>query len=258
MRRMDARAPDQGLGVTQWRVPVDPVLSPGAVHLWFAPLAQPSERVRELLVHLPPEEVERAAQFRFERDQNEFIVAHAALRMILGSYLRQAPDRIAVDYNPYGKPLLATACGLEFNLSHARGVALVALALNRRIGIDVEFIRDDLALDDLAATFFSPAERRALARLSGAERTRGFYRCWCRKEAYLKAQGLGLNLPLDSFDVLSDETSSRPDLADIESPIDGWSFQEPDIDPAYVCSLATEGSWQTSQHFRWSSGLPLR
>ena len=258
MRRVDACASDQRLGVTQWRVPDAPVLAPGAAHIWLAPLAEPPERVRELLDHLAPDEVTRAAQFRFERDRNEFIVAHAALRMILGSYLRQAPDRIALDYNPYGKPLLARACGLEFNLSHARGVALVALAQDMRIGVDVEFMRDDLALDDLAEAFFSPAEQRALARLSGADRIRAFYRCWCRKEAYLKAQGLGLNLPLDSFDVLSDSASSRPELGDTETSIEGWSFQEPDIEPAFVCSLAIEGSCETSQHFRWSSGFPRR
>lgn len=258
MRRVDACASDQRFGLTQWRVPNAPVLSPGDVHLWLAPLAQPLDRGRDLLAHLPPDEVARADQFRFERDRTEFIVAHAALRMILGCYLSQPPDRIALDHNPYGKPLLARACGLEFNLSHARGVALVALALNRRIGVDVEFIRDDLALDNLADTFFSPAERRALARLSGADRIHGFYRCWCRKEAYLKARGIGLNLPLDSFDILSNEPSSGLNLAETESPIDGWSFQEPDIGPAHVCSLATEGFCETSEHFRWSPGFPRR
>jgi 4'-phosphopantetheinyl transferase len=244
--------------MTEWRVPGAPVLLSGAVHLWFAPLAEPPERVRELLDHLPPDEVARAAQFRFERDRNEFIVAHAALRTVLGSYLNQQPDRIALDRNPYGKPVLARAIGLEFNLSHTRGIALIALALNRRIGVDVEFVRDDLALDDLADTFFSPAERRALAALSGADRIHAFYRCWCRKEAYLKARGLGLNLPLDSFDVLSDEASSGLKPADTESPIDGWSFLESDVGPAHVCSLATEGFCETSEHFHWSSGFPRR
>jgi len=258
MRGMDACASDQRLGMTQWRVPGAPVLSSGAVHLWFAPLAERPERVRELLDHLPPDEAARAAQFRFERDRNEFIVAHAALRTILGSYLNQQPDRIALDCNPYGKPVLARATGLEFNLSHTRGIALVALALNRRIGVDVEFIREDLALDDLADTFFSPAERRALAGHSGADRIHAFYRCWCRKEAYLKARGLGLNLPLDSFDVLSDEASSGLNPAGTESPIDGWSFLESDIGPAHVCCLATEGLCETSKHFRWSSGFPRR
>lgn len=226
-------------------------LALGNVHLWQARLDQSRDCVERLVGYLSAEDIAHAAQFQFERDRDRFIVAHAALRTILGTYLHQPAASIVVSRNIWGKPGLARAHrnnSLDFNLSHSRDVALIALALNKRVGVDVEYLRGDLPIDELSNTFFSPKERKILAALPLEARIVAFFRCWCRKEAYLKARGVGLNVPLDSFDVLADVVGADP-----RTLVVGWSFLEPDIGPNYACTVAGEGICDIGQRFTWSA-----
>ena len=152
------------------------------------------------LAKLSADEAARARRFVFERDRHRFIAAHAALRQVLGQHSGQAGERLRFVAGRFGKPALASA-DLHFNLSHSHGTGLVALSTRDELGVDVEVLRpmpDALAL---AAAYFSPAEQAALAACPAAQRDRAFFVCWTRKEACLKAVGIGLDLATNGFDV---------------------------------------------------------
>jgi 4'-phosphopantetheinyl transferase len=149
---------------------------------------------------LDAQELDRYHRFHFARDRARFAIAHVNVRRILGAYLDQEPERIRFRTNSFGKPELVTeGPHLHFNLSHSRSMALLALSTQSELGIDVEDIRP--IEPEVAESHFSPTELAALSSLEGDAWLSGFYHCWTRKEAILKAEGVGLNLPLHSFDV---------------------------------------------------------
>ena len=133
-------------------------------------------------------ERERAARFHFQKDRDHFVAARGILRLILGHYLDQPPEQLRFSYGPFGKPSLAGEADgqqLQFNVSHARGLALYAFARGRALGIDIEYVRADLAGDEIAERFFSRQEVSALRALPENARTHAFFNCWTRKEAYM-------------------------------------------------------------------------
>ena len=149
-------------------------------------------------------ERERARRFAFERDRHRFVIARGRLRQLLGGRLNVAPDSVQLVYGPRGKPALARAfagSGLRFNVSRSGEVAVYAFAYDREIGVDVEEVRVLPDADAIAAQMFSPRESAAYFALSPRHRPLGFFHCWTRKEAFVKALGDGLYYPLDRFDV---------------------------------------------------------
>lgn len=187
-----------------WPVgPSAPPLSDTAVHLWCASLDLPELAQQSLAALLSAEERSRARTFRFERDRQRWIARRGLLRRLLGRYLGVDPAELRFVYGPRGKPALAAPAVLAFNLSHSGGLALYAVsaASSIRLGVDVELIRSDLAHLPLAKRYFSPAEQAALQALPKSQQLAAFFRCWTRKEAFVKALGEGLSVPLDSFDV---------------------------------------------------------
>jgi len=230
--------------IPAWGAPPDPP-APGDddVHVWRAGLDVTPERARALGATLSPDERARADRFRFEWDRGRSIAARGALRAILARYLDADPRALIFQYNPHGKPALAGVYGdaLRFNLSHAGGLALYAVARGREVGIDVERIADDVEIDALAARFFAPEETRGLAALPPEARRGAFFRCWTRKEAYVKARGLGLALPLDLFAVsVAPGEPARLSWAPEGDPA-RWSLRDLDPDPGYAAALAVEG-----------------
>jgi 4'-phosphopantetheinyl transferase len=155
------------------------------------------------LAKLSADEVARARRFVFERDRHRYIAAHAALRQLLAQHSGQAGERLRFVAGRFGKPAMtsATAGGLHFNLSHSHGIGLVALSARHELGVDIEVIRPMHDALQLAAAYFSPTEQAALAACPEAQRDRAFFVCWTRKEACLKAVGIGLDLALDGFEV---------------------------------------------------------
>jgi len=223
-------------------------LSDNEVHVWRTSLNVPSALVQSLQHTLSPDEVERADRFHFERDHNHFIVARGILRTLLGRYLNISPSQLRFRYNPYGKPELASpSTSLHFNISHSHELALFAFAQNRELGVDVEFMNRDIAYDELAQHTFSRYEVAIVRTLSGDAKRQGFFNCWTRKEAYIKARGMGLSLDLTSFDV-----SLRPDepstlLQSRENPreVTRWRFEALNVGAGYAGALAVEGhDWQ--------------
>lgn len=243
--------------------PETPVIEDEDVHVWRVALDQPEEIRLDLERCLAAGEHERAARFHFQRDRDHFIVARGCLRQILGSYLQAAPDRLNFSYSPYGKPYLtgpSTPDGLQFNLSHSHSLALIAVTRGRQVGVDIEYTGRELADEQIARRFFSVAEVAALLALPRPIQIEAFFTCWTRKEAYIKARGEGLSLPLDQFDVTLAPgqpavlLATRPDAQEVRR----WTLRELEPGPGYAAALAVEGRlgevlcWQLE--YRSSSG----
>ena len=162
------------------------------------------EAVRASAALLSDAERQRAGRFVFDRDRRRFTVARAQLRRMLSARLGLRPESVELVYGAHGKPALAQACGapnLRFNVSHSEDVAVYAFSLGREIGIDIEYVRVIRDIDDIAARFFSRRETETYLALDSGDRPLGFFNCWTRKEAFIKALGDGLCHPLDRFDV---------------------------------------------------------
>jgi 4'-phosphopantetheinyl transferase len=239
---------------TPWSAPPDqPELGPRDIHVWHASLEQPPEIVRSLRSLLSADEIAKADRFRFDKDQRHFTVARGTLRKLLGRYLNISPQEIRFDYSDYGKPSLRDPDGssLKFNLAHSGGIALYAFTMIGEVGVDVEFIRPEFTGDDIARRFFSPAEVSSLGALPDEVRSRAFFNCWSRKEAFIKAKGLGLSLGLDQFDVTLEHDVPVAVLATRwdESEAARWSLKAIDVGADYAGALAIESSdWQASYY----------
>lgn len=199
---------------------------------------------------LSEDERARAARFYFERDRRRFSAGRAALRRILAAYLDRAPADLVFTLGPHGKPALEDS-GLEFNLSHSGGCGLLAVARGRRVGVDVEGIRTDFACEEIARRFFAPAEVEALAASAPAEYATAFFRCWTRKEAYVKARGDGLSLALDRFEVPLEAAATRALASCLDDPSESsrWSLREILPGPGFLGALVVEGDGWTLRTF---------
>ncbi len=194
---------------------------------------------------LSAEERERAARFRFEADADRFAAGRGALRVVLGHWLGLAPEAVRFGSLPNGKPVLAGHAEPQFNVSHSGEWALIAVAHGRRVGVDVERVRDDADSGEIARRYFSANEADALGRLSAEAQPEAFFRCWTRKEAYIKARGDGLSFPLDQFDVAFAPGEPPALLANRVEPeeVGRWSlFDLSAATPGYAVALAVEGA----------------
>lgn len=179
-----------------------PASLPAVIDLWTWWLERPTSEVARLATLLSHDETARALRFVLARDARRYIVARASLRIVLGNRLGVPPDELTFDYNEFGKPHLAPRDSTptpHFNLSHSGPLAMLAICDRFPLGIDVEETKP--LKEDIAGYFFSRRERASLKRLPQNDYLNGFYRCWTRKEAFVKAHGSGLAIALDSFDV---------------------------------------------------------
>ena len=226
------------------------------VHVWRAALDQTSSQIQRFLHNLAADEQARAGRFYFERDRERFIVARGVLRAILGGYLNRAPEGLSFCYSSHGKPALTGESGgdeIRFNVAHSQEVALYAVTRGRQLGIDVERIRFDLSVAEIAERFFSPREVATLRALPAELQRQAFFLCWTRKEAYIKARGQGLSLPLDQFDVSLAPGEPAAVLASQQDPSDAsrWSLQELTPAAGYVAALAVEGHGWRLTCWQW-------
>ncbi len=215
-------------------------LLPDEVHVWRLGLKRPTE---EFLALLDLDEVARANRFHFAKDRNHFVVARGFLRLLLSRYLQADPKQLKFSYGQWGKPALAgefRESRLRFNMSHSHGVALYAVTEGREIGVDVEHERADFAGDDIARRYFSPFEFGVLCELPDDDRVAGFFRCWTRKEAYIKATGRGLSQPLDGFDVTLESAEHVALLRTDDGSHERWKLVDIAVGPGYAGALAVE------------------
>jgi 4'-phosphopantetheinyl transferase len=171
------------------------------VHVWSRGLDVTPHRLEHLASYLSADEHERASRFRFQRDRDRFVSGRGQLRELLGRYLGKPPRKLRFRYSSYGKPALDDSHELRFNVSHSRHRALYAFGLGAEIGVDVELLRPEAMDGRVAERFFAPREVEALRQLPATLQVLGFLTCWTRKEAFIKARGEGLSLPLQDFEV---------------------------------------------------------
>ena len=220
-------------------------LSEGGVHVWAVPLDGDPEPFGQLL---SSSEREHLGRYRFAEHQRRYQIGHGALRLILAGYLGSNAADLGFRTGPRGKPYLDHQ-GLFFNLSHSGKLALIGVA-KTELGIDVEKVRHLESLTPIAQRHFSNAEFAKLEELSGDARELAFYRCWTRKEAYIKALGEGLSLPLDSFEVSLGEQPEFLVCHDgREDPAD-WSMLDVSPGPGFVGAVAIRALDPTVDRFR--------
>jgi len=221
------------------------------VHLWRVDLAAVAGAEQKWQRVLSPDERTRAARFHFAKDRQFFTATRALLRTILGSYVASDPAKLVFHYSEKEKPSLAPGGGdsshsgnrVQFNISHSGTTALLAFAQDRALGVDIEKIREDFDHEAVARRFFSDHEQTQLSGLPPSEKYRGFFRCWTRKEAFIKAIGTGLSFPLDQFDVSLSPgkdnalLATRPDQAEAAR----WSLREVPAGEGYAGAMCVQG-----------------
>jgi 4'-phosphopantetheinyl transferase len=232
-----------------------PELGAAEAHLWSVDLAVDADRLAWLGSVLGSEERARAARFRFDRHRRRYVVAQGALRLLLGGYTALAPAALGFALGRRGKPSLVEDPGLHFNLTHSADLAVVAVARRGPVGVDIERRRELADADDIARRFFAPGEVATYLSLPPARRPGGFFDCWTRKEAFVKALGEGLFVSLDRFEVslAPDEPARLLTIEGDSGAARAWSLTafEPAAD--FAGALATE--WHPAGLRAWALDL---
>jgi 4'-phosphopantetheinyl transferase len=243
--------------MTQWQTQDQPdSLREDEVHLWIAPLTTPPEKLFYFESVLSADEKERARRFRNISDRKRYLIARGSLRRLLGYYVASAPDRLQFTYNAFGKPSLsgqASEAVLNFSVSHSEDRALFGFARERKIGVDLEYIRPDINVVELAKRYFSPDEYRRLRRLPANEQCEAFYCVWTRKEAYFKACGEGLSFGLERVEVSSSpaEPVMIRKIAGASNASEHWTLKHLSPAPSYLGAAAVEGRSVTFKFLDW-------
>ncbi len=224
------------------------------VHLWCVPLDQSAERVDQLHQFLSDEERERADRFRYRRDRQRFISGRGLLRLLLHRYLGDEPDQFRFSYGPHGKPaLIDPGRSIRFNLAHSQGLALYALTDERELGVDVEWIRHIGEIGEIGEYALSTQEQHALRTLPAADRSAVFFQYWTRKEAFLKARGLGL------VQSLNESIGWRPMFHSRQMSMSWtwqgtrlWTLAELNLGDGCAAALVVAGSGWQPVCWRWT------
>lgn len=228
------------------------------VDLWLVRLNQGRGGEDHLWDCLHRDERARASRFHFRRDRDRFVASRGSLRHILARYLGQPPERVRLDYTSAGKPFLRDHPDLHFNLSHAADLALVGVSHGGPLGVDIEEIHSDSVVDSTSSLVLSYPESDELRQLSGPLRCERFARFWTRKEAYIKADGRGMQLQLDRIDVATspDRVLLREQGSNRWMSCPRWTLRPVPVDRGYVAAVAAEGSdWQIVP-FSWPGTCP--
>ena len=219
-------------------------LSPGEIHIWSLRLDPPQDVVEKLGRPLSSDEWERANRFRFDKHRRQYVVGRGALRTLVAAYTGTRPERVQFRYGDRGKPYLADPAGdLELNLSNSDEMALVGFVRGVEIGVDIEFLKPMPDCEQISERFFSESERAVLRAQPADRKEEAFFNCWTRKEAYLKAVGTGLAVPLDSFDVTL-APGEPPRMLTLEGNAERaarWYFEHFRPAENYIGALAIEG-----------------
>lgn len=215
------------------------------VDVWFVRLNAEPAQLAELSRWLSAEEQARALRFRFDHSRAEFVQSHAALRLLLADFLHCQPQDVEFVLSPKGKPSVAGRSDLSFNMSHTTGMAAFALAYTCQVGVDIELVKDIPDYEGIVEQYFSPVERDQFGSMQVGERNAAFFRGWTRKEAYIKAKGGGLSIPLNEFTVpLGAELAGSPVIT---NGGDGttWQLHALDTTEGYVAAIVYSGDIRT-------------
>jgi 4'-phosphopantetheinyl transferase len=246
------------LDKAQWPAPPrDLKLEPHQVHVWCADVQDALHRIGFLRSTLSSDEHKRAQRFYFDRDRERFIVGRGLLRVVLGRYLGRSPEKIRFSYNRYGKPALAersAAPAVAFNLSHAGSLVFCAFTRNRAVGVDIEPLRRFANAAQLVERFFSDREKRVFRSLPESRKAEAFFTCWTRKEAYIKALGKGLSMPLNQFSVTfgPDEPAKLMHTSADSTSSSRWFLKGIRINARYIAAVVVEGDRLDFCQWRWA------
>lgn len=233
--------------ITRWnKAPADLHLSNEYVDVWRTRLDLSSNDVNSYLATLSEDERARANRFKARGKRKEFIITRGLLRKTLGQTLDIDPSSFEFDYAEHDKPFLSVASlgvPISFNVSHSHKQALVALTLDRAIGIDIEKVRLEVSFNKLAVRFFSKHESQALGKLDKDILPKAFFACWTRKEAFVKALGDGISFGLSEFSVSVDPDETNVSLLTHWDPDESsnWSIVNINADEDYIGALAIDG-----------------
>lgn len=212
-------------------------------------------------VVLSPDEVQRYARFHFEKDRRQFLLTRALVRDVLSRYVGTEPSALAFTRNEYGKPALAepTDCPIAFSLSHTRGLSVCAVASAQMIGVDVERLDRTNCHPNIANRFFAPSEAAYLEGLKGDQRRLEFLRLWTLKEAFVKARGKGLSMPLNSFAVSSH--AGQPVRLSCQdrtgTGVEDWQFLQIRLSCSFHITVAVPVPERQAVGIRFTKLLPL-
>jgi 4'-phosphopantetheinyl transferase len=239
-----------------------PVAAPGEVHVWRASLALPPGEVAALYAVISDEERSRAGRFRFDVHRDRFVAGRGIQRRLLARYLDANPAALRYRLAHHGKPSLDApwdAADLRFNVSNAEDGLLIAVTVGRELGVDLEAVRTLDDRDQVARRFFSAPEVEVYDAVDEALRDAAFFTCWTRKEAYIKALGEGLSMPLDCFDVTLRPGEPARLLATRGNPAEAerWTLREMDPGPGWMGAVAVEGSGWELRLFDWDLAHPM-
>jgi 4'-phosphopantetheinyl transferase len=229
------------------------VLASNEVHVWHTDLHVKYDYVASLFELLDCEEQQRASRFRVSSAREQFVISHAFLRLVLAEYLQTDAAGVRFHIAPSGKPESIDDKSIRFNLSHSEGAAAIAITRDRAVGIDIEGIREDVEVIDLADRFFSPAEAEWLRSQPASERIGAFFSCWTAKEALLKACGIGLLTSLSGFSVIPgpENEQIKVDICGNDCLPKNWSVWQLNLGPALCAALALQETNITIRCQKW-------
>ena len=226
----------------------DLALGQETLHVWSGRLDVDATALEAYALVLSDDELARANRFRFDKDRTHFVVTRGVLRYLLGAYIHVPAQEVAFGYGQKGKPKLANPeTGVCFNVSHSHGMGAWAFGLNRSVGIDVEYVKRSVNIEAVGKRFFSDNEWVQLCHLPEAERRNSFFRCWTRKEAFVKALGDGLTFSFKAFDVTIGDMSQVQHIEGVHDP-QNWLLKTFKPAPDYVGALAVEGQVKVVHH----------
>jgi 4'-phosphopantetheinyl transferase len=234
-------------------IEMDGILGTNEIHVWHSDLTAQEATIDRLFPLLDHHEQTRAARFLVPEPRIQFILSRAFLRIVLGQYLRTEPREVRFRTAEQGKPEMEKASDLYFNLSHTEGATVIAVTRTGRVGVDVERIRGNLDPLQLGARFFSPQESEWLRSQPSDQRFAAFFACWTAKEAYIKACGGGLSIPLDGFGVIPRSSDSELQLEIFGQPEESrhWSMWQLDLGPDLRSAVAVEAVGCQIRLGRW-------
>lgn len=225
------------------------------VHVWHASLLCAPAELQRFQELLSDDELSRAARFHFDCHRRRFIASRGLLRSLLGRYMSTPPEELVFRYARFGKPALCGAAPLRFNLSHCGDAMLLAISKDRELGVDIERIDCGLNVLALAETVFSKLELATLRAIPPAQRAKVFFNGWTRKEAFVKANGAGLSIPLSAFDVsmLPDQPAALLQTRWERAEAARWSLQALEAPNGFAAALAVKGKLGRLRVFRMRS-----
>jgi 4'-phosphopantetheinyl transferase len=226
-------------------------LEENKVIIWLLDLNKTVFDLAWLVSLLSDSELKKSQKLVFDKDKKRYIVSHGILRILLGKYIGLPPGFVEYRFNRYGKPELNVDINpekIKFNLSHSHEKILFAFSRGRELGVDIEYLDPKFPTSDISKRFFSPQEVQELINLPKEQQIQGFFKCWTQKEAYIKAKGMGLSIPLDSFDVSVSPVDPAGLISNKNEPLEifKWKIQEIQIEGNYASAICAEGNdWET-------------